>query len=142
MLSQRERAALDDHITGHGGEDQFPDVRVVKVTINRAEGPRALCGLSYDFDSFEKASEWLRSRSHTYPQNGGYDKHDFWVLFADGEEYAGRLDCKGARCPDNDLDVKQHMVEHLTYVSGHPELFGSAAAEAREYLETYIEGAE
>ena len=80
------------------------------------------------------------SQAHTFPGPGhGYDKHDFSIVFDDGEVYEGRLDCKSADSKDNDLDVREHIINHLTYVGNHPDLFGSASAQAKEFLKKYIQ---
>jgi predicted transcriptional regulator len=112
------------------------DPIVKSVTIIRAEGPHALCGVPHTSPSFAEASRWLRSQAHTFPQTGGYDKHDLTVVFYDGETYYGRLDCKALNQPDNDLDVKKHMIDFLSYVvKTFPE---HEAKEAERYLEKYV----
>jgi hypothetical protein len=82
---------------------------VKEITITRAEGPCALCDKPKYFDSFQSAKSYLIGRSSSFPSTGGYDKHDFKIVFVDGEEYSGRLDCKAYSCPDNDLDVFEHV---------------------------------
>jgi hypothetical protein len=92
-----------------------------KITITRAEGPSALCGKPRTFegpDCWDASRKWLFSQCHTFPAQGGYDKHDFCVTFADGETYEGRLDCKHASCGENDLNVASHMRSFLRFYAG------------------------
>lgn len=124
------------------------------ITIERAEGPCDLCGTPRVFkgpNCWATANAWLLSQSNTFPPSGGYDKHDFKVLFEDGFEYEGRLDCKHATCADNDLDVAGHVASFVLFYAGRRcpahmtqdryEAFLSRqqdeVAEAVEFLATY-----
>jgi hypothetical protein len=91
-------------------------VPVKKITIERLEG-RIPYYVKKEFSSFDEATTWLYQQSPTFPDKG-CDKHSLVVEFEDGEIYKGRLDCKRAACEDNDLDVKQHMIEFATWVAG------------------------
>lgn len=70
------------------------------------------------FDSFYSANAWLRKQAEKFPAGGGYSKLNFRVVFGDGQDYSGRLDCKHSSEPDNDLDLFKHILEHLTFYSG------------------------
>lgn len=96
-------------------------IEAKEITITRAEGPHALCGKPRMFTGpacWQKASAWLRGQSHTFPATGGYDKHDLKIVFADGEVYEGRLDCKSSQCEDPDLDVAAHVYRFLAFMAG------------------------
>ena len=92
-----------------------------KIEITRTEGPSALCGTMQTFDGpdcWTAASKWLTRQSRTFPAQGGYDKHDFCVTFANGDTYEGRLDCKHASCSDPDLDVAWHVRSYQEFYAG------------------------
>lgn len=127
-------------------------IRATKVVIDRAEGPTQMC-VQRTFEGagcISGATSWLHTQSHTFPEHGGYDKHDFQITFEDGEIYEGRLDCKRHTCQDNDLDVADHVRNHVTYLAGlhcpahmTAEQYAAAVkrhgqeAEAKRWLETY-----
>lgn len=95
--------------------------KATQITITRAEGPSALCRKPKTFegpDCWTAARKWLFSQSTTFPKEGGYDKHDFVVTFADGETYEGRLDCKHPTCSDPGLNVGAHMLSFLRFYAG------------------------
>jgi hypothetical protein len=92
-----------------------------RITITRAEGPHELCGKTKVFEGarcWGAANAWLFGQSETFPASGGYDKHDFVVEFADGEKYAGRLDCKASDCHDPDLNVAEHVRGFIEFMAG------------------------
>jgi hypothetical protein len=92
-----------------------------KIAITRAEGPTELCRQGKVFegpDCWEAASSWLFSQGHTFPATGGYDKHDFEVIWDDGETYEGRLDCQHPDCKNPDLDVAEHVRDFLELYAG------------------------
>ena len=93
---------------------------VKRITITRAEGPCALCGPPKNFTSFSDANTWLLSSASTFPKDGGYDKHDFSVVWGDPDEtsYSGRLDCKHYECIGNELSVNQHILDFARWHSG------------------------
>lgn len=126
-----------------------------QITITRAEGPADLCDIPRIFtgpECWHAASAWLLSQEATFPETGGYDKHDFAITFADGYVYEGRLDCQGLQgSGDPDLDVAAHVRgflrfhagerrpahmtqrQYLEYLARRPE----AVEECRALLETY-----
>ena len=92
-----------------------------QIVITRAEGPSALCGKPHTFDGpdcWAAARKWLFRQSTTFPSQGGYDKHDFSVTFADGYVYEGRLDCQHSTCSGADLNVASHVHSFLTFYAG------------------------
>lgn len=96
-------------------------ITATTITITRAEGPTRLCGKTQTFTGpscWDQASKWLNSQSYSFPRGGGYDKHDFQVVFADGETYEGRLDCQHSLCSDPDLDVAKHVYDFVTFLAG------------------------
>jgi hypothetical protein len=96
-------------------------IAAVKITINRAEGPTDLCRKPQTFEGsrcWTAANAWLMGQSETFPAEGGYDKHDFTVEFADGESYSGRLDCKASDCEDADLNVGAHVRDFIEFMAG------------------------
>ena len=98
-------------------------VPLKSITITRAEGPRYSCGCDkpVQFTSFDDARKWLILQS--FPRDGSYNKTDFAIEWEDGETYTGRLDCKHVTCRGNDLDIYQHVLEHVRYCAGmarHP----------------------
>jgi len=118
-----------DNVVGPSGTPaEKPGWRVKEIQLD-LDHPR----LSY-FDSFQSASAHLRSISDQFPATGGYDKINFKVVFCDGEEYAGRLDCKAASCPDNDLDVFDHIYQFTEYMSGRASNPHNGMEEYRAYL--------
>lgn len=70
-------------------------IGVRSVRIHRAEGPSHLCK-THTFRTLSEANSFLFHSANTvtvYPDcEGGYDKHDFWIEFEDGEAYQGRID--------------------------------------------------
>jgi hypothetical protein len=70
-------------------------IGVRSVKVHRAEGPSHLCR-THTFKTLRDANLFLIQSASTvtvYPDcKGGYDKHDFWIEFEDGETYQGRID--------------------------------------------------
>ena len=93
-------------------------MKVSKIEITRAEGLSRLCGKTKVLASWDEARSFLFSQSDTFPEGGGYDKHDFKVTFEDGETYEGRLDCKHSSCSNPDLDVFQHILDYCIWYAG------------------------
>lgn len=65
--------------------------KVVKVILTRNEGPVDSCK-KHEFSTIEEANRQLYTNSLTAPKGGAYDKHDFIVVFSDGNKYSGRYD--------------------------------------------------
>jgi hypothetical protein len=66
--------------------------KVVKIVLTRAEGLTSECGKPRTVASFSAANSVLYGWSETAPKNGGYDKCDFVIHFAEGSIYSGRYD--------------------------------------------------
>jgi len=110
MLTEKPEAATSS--------DSKFDVKL--IVIERAEGLHELC-VTRTFKTFDDANDWLLGNSETYPKNGSYDKHDFTVIFTNGQTYEGRLDCQHASMPDPDLSVNHHMIDHLNWLAGRTQ---------------------
>lgn len=89
----------------------------VCITITRAEGPTNLCRTHVltGLDCWNKANAFMRANMSTFPASGGCDKHDFTVVFADGEVYEGRLDAKAS---GEDCDVQAHIRDYVRFLAG------------------------
>jgi hypothetical protein len=112
-----------------------PDrIPVVKVWLNRAEGPTYETG-PRTVKSLSEASDVIHGWAKSAPPHGqGYDKTDFRVEWADGETYEGRLDMdQNHRVIRNPLG--EQMQDHLLFLSGlrRPSRFD------REEYERYLE---
>ena len=92
-------------------------IKVKSITITRAEGPCALCGIKKKFASYDEANAWMLRQANTFPKCG-YDKHDLQVIFEDDEEFRGRMDCKHYDCVNSDLDVREHLRNHFEWYGG------------------------
>jgi hypothetical protein len=124
-----------DNAAGPTGSEPVKSPYDVKeIAITRAEGPCHLCGKPKYFDSFQSAKTYLIGQSFTFPSTGGYDKHDFKIVFVDGEEYSGRLDCKAYSCPNNDLDLLDHITSFQKFMINDPQ-YGEAA---KDFLNRYL----
>ena len=93
-------------------------MKIKEIIIDRWEGPVEMCDMEKKFSTWEAANNWLQSQSHSFPKGGCYDKHGFKVTWEDGEEYEGRLDCKHFTETDNDLNLKQHIIDHCIWHAG------------------------
>lgn len=94
-------------------------IGVERIEITRAKGPSVFCGKTKVYRSWKDARVGLAMDNRTYPGPGqGYDKHDFKVVFQDGEIYSGRLDVKQYVCQDNDQDVQRHVREFVAFYAG------------------------
>lgn len=103
-------------------------IKVKTITIVRAEGPTQLCGIKQVANSWEYANQILRQNSIYAPERGGYDKHDFTVVFEDGSEYKGRYDLMHWRVEWADL--AKHCRSNLLWMVNDKRavgLYGQAA---------------
>lgn len=96
-------------------------IKVKEITIVRAEGPSRLCDIVQVAESFAEANTILMSNSSSAPKGGAYDKHDFKVVWEDGQEYNGRYDLKHFSEEFPYLD--RHIVSFLSYLAGTPPLW-------------------
>ena len=106
-------------------------IKATSIMIDRVEGPSALCTKKTltGENVWQKAQSLLLKHSDTSPKNGGYDKCDFIVTFADGETYQGRYDLKhhSVELPS----LEQHMLNFLNFIGGK----NRAWASEKEYAE-------
>jgi hypothetical protein len=125
-------------------------IAVKEVKVTRAEGPTHEC-ITRTVASLDEATSMLRRWSFSAPKNGGYDKCDFWITFADGEVYAGRFDMTYDL--EGEGSLQEHVQSHLMFIAGlHRPLHMDAekytryirqhvgddnARSARAYMETY-----
>jgi hypothetical protein len=94
--------------------------KIVKVFIERAEGPAYLCK-KHEWegpDSIYAAQIFLNSFQGTYPSRGGYDKHDVVLTWDDGATLAMRMDCMALGCENNDLDIREHLKMFVGFMTG------------------------
>jgi hypothetical protein len=88
------------------------------ITITRAEGPTNECNKPKTAASWKDADAILLAWSRTAPENGGYDKCDFEVVFEDGHKYDGRYDLVHFRKEYPDL--AKHVRVFVQYLAGIP----------------------
>jgi len=112
---------------------------VKEVWLNRAEGPYDECGavVYYTGDEMPKSDDshykdakgihvepneiggavtgQLSKWGHTAPEDGGYDKTDFTVVWENGDDYTGRFDMqKGGTDTGEDFWTSlKHRIEHV-----------------------------
>jgi hypothetical protein len=94
--------------------------RIVKVEIERAEGPVVLC-TKHEFTTVESAQAHIMAHRSSYPAHGGYDKHDVHITWADGEQVEIRMDCanQSERSDvDNDLLIADHVRRFISFHAG------------------------
>ncbi len=87
------------------------------ITIDRAEGPNALCGKTTHM-TWADAEKRIVNICSTAPRSGGYDKCDFSVEFADGELYSGRYDAAHPDSKAYEGTLSKHVRDHLEFYAG------------------------
>lgn len=87
------------------------------ITIDRAEGPNALC-TETTHETWKSAEERISRICQSAPKNGGYDKCDFKVVFLDGEEYEGRYDAAHPESKAFEGTLAKHIRDHLEFYAG------------------------
>jgi hypothetical protein len=129
--------------------------QVVKVELDRAEGPVAEC-VKVELagaDAMMKAQVQMIRWSHTAPKDGGYDKCDFTVTFDDGQTYKGRYDLVRSGRNDGNETIAEQVRNYIGFLAGElrPAWMDDAqwssarcryednglATEARKFLEAY-----
>lgn len=111
----------------------------LKITLIRAEGPTAECGIFFDAASFFDADLKLKSWSWSAPKAGGYDKCDFWIVdAATGVNYEGRYDLKhwSVELPD----LKAGVVRYLEYVATEDTRASASLKEQAAALAIFMKG--
>lgn len=116
-------------------------VQVKEILLSRAEGPCKLCYQDQSFPGpdFTAVNVFLLGASNTFPKNGGYDKHDYKVIFENGEIFEGRLDCKHFSCSDNDLNLHKHIKEYCEWCAGLTKFPYCGQEKYEKYLAQYSE---
>lgn len=97
-----------------GAKPMTTKIQVKEICISRGEGPSSECGKKHVVSNYEEAEKVLSRMAHTAPKNGGYDKTDFTVTFADNETYTGRYDLKY----DREESLAEHMRGFLEWYAG------------------------
>lgn len=101
------------------GYDENWRVEVDKIILHSAEG-RVSDAYPIEFSSFEEANRFLQSRRETVTHNGiwegGYYKHQFEIIYLDGESFAIRYDLDGEATIDLGGATRAHA-EYLLYRS-------------------------
>lgn len=92
--------------------------KVMRITLERAEGPTSECGQPKVVESFAHADTVLWGWATTAPKRGGgYDKCDFVVLFDNGDTYKGRFDLQREDQFRTGL-LQTHINDSLTFMAG------------------------
>jgi hypothetical protein len=71
-----------------------PKIKLKLITIDRAEGPTALCGTK-TVTTWDDAQHIIFVNAQTAPETGGYDKHDVTIEWENGSTFKFRLDVQG-----------------------------------------------
>ncbi len=96
-------------------------IPVCFVEIVRAEGLIHECDKPERFlgpDALLYASLRLGEWARTAPEDGGYDKCDFKIEWADGETYDGRADIERSHHTAGKYDLAEHVRDFLTFAGG------------------------
>lgn len=100
-------------------------VPVASIKLHRAEGPHELLrnGLGEaHMASFREADRVLSGWGYSAPKEGGYDKVDFTVTWADGNTYKGRYDLHYPGRPNDEgrtyPDLAKHIRDFVTFSTG------------------------
>jgi len=96
-------------------------IKATKIWLHRAEGPSDLC-VEKTFqgdDCWKQADVQLDTWAQTAPKSGGYDKTDFKVKFADGEDYCGRFDLQHPDVPNRESSLADHIAHFILFCAGH-----------------------
>ena len=118
-------------------------VAVKTVTLLQAE---AYLGrfLPRTFGTISDATDYIKAHADHYPDDGGYDKVDFSILWDDNEKYVGRLYCKHYSCAHSDTDIALHVREAMQYAidnCGNTDQYSmvtpSTVEEAKGFLDAY-----
>lgn len=100
-------------------------IPVTKIELYRAEGPTKECGPAGPFNTWEEADRRLAIWATTAPENGGYDKVDFTITFADGETYKGRYDLqRHGEDGERGFSIAKHVKSHVAFLAHKPKCPG------------------
>ena len=95
-------------------------IQVSKVIVHRAEGPSHEC-VTKEFtgtDALGDAQHQMMLWSYSAPKDGGYDKCDFWIHFADGYVYQGRYDLTATGRDSSDDSIRTHVFLFMQFIAG------------------------
>lgn len=128
--------------------------KIVRVVLDRAEGPSALCRGPIAFEGKDPMGDadaqllrWAYMRKHDPQDSGlGYDKIDFTIEWSDGEKYDGRYDLQvyGKETDEGTMipSIGKHIQSFIRYISGywleHPELYTWTKNRTIEQYRKYI----
>lgn len=83
-------------------------IKATQFKLHRAEGKSEEC-VTRTATTWKEADAILKAWAKTAPgPHEGYDKCDFWVTWADGENYQGRYDLKR-----HDTDFLELLARHI-----------------------------
>lgn len=117
-------------------------IKMVKITLERAEGPADLTGKPVTFNSWKEANWWLQKQA-VFCTESEYDKTDFVVTYEDGDTYKGTYELKKEDMFRSKM-LEQHMKNFLEAVAtGKWDRYQPGISEeAKEFLERYEIGDE
>jgi len=104
---------VDEQITKT--EQKKNKIKVTGIMLDRVEGPIKVC-ISRVFHDFESANLQIIENSQTASVGGGYDKHDFNVVFEDGSSYKGKFDVYHFTHEHFEYCLATHIKEHCEWV--------------------------
>lgn len=110
------------------------------ITITRAEGRIEECGIEHFATSWKEADNILFEMSKTAPDDFGYDKTDFHILFEDGLEYNGRYDLVHHSVESPNLH--SHIKSFVLFHTGEHKPSHMTEQTYNKYIETYISESE
>lgn len=102
------------------------------IKIHRIEGAPQETAKPHYVETWQQANALLWSMSGSVPK-GGSDKVNFWIEFADGSTYAGRLDLKPYTAPRLD----SHVREFCLFMAGSRKPAYMSAADYTRALADY-----
>jgi hypothetical protein len=108
--------------------------------ITRAEGRTDLCFTS-EHTTWADAEERIGNICRTAPKEGGYDKTDFTIWFADGECYKGRYDAAHPLARAYEGTLARHVREELLFASGRKRPGHMTPEQYAQLIAGYSEGA-
>jgi rubrerythrin len=87
-------------------------LKIKEVQVLRAEGPADECGKWRTFKNIDDANAYLSRNARGMPEEQqGYDKHDFKIIFSNGETYEGRYDVNR----NESADIARHVENFRDY---------------------------
>lgn len=117
-------------------------IKMVKITLERAEGPADLTGKPVTFNTWKEANWWLQKQA-VFCTDLGSDKTDFVVTYEDGQTYKGTYGLEKEDMFRSNM-LEKHMKSFLEAVaSGKWDRHQPGISqEAKKFLERYEIGEE